>query len=180
MPPADTMKSTKWVVITGAPCSGKTSMIRELERRGFRVKHEVARALIDAALARGRSLEEIRADEEIFEGRILTAKVEIEKSLPPEALIFLDRAIPDSIAYFTHAHLDPTTPIRESRLYRYRQVFFFERLQIKKDAVRIEDEAAAKRLEQLLWQSYRDLGYQPVRVPLMPLTGRCDWVLSHL
>jgi predicted ATPase len=174
------MKQTNWGVITGAPCSGKTSVICELERRGFRVKHEVARALIDAALARGHSLKEIRADEAAFESRILSCKVEIESRLPPEPLIFLDRAIPDSIAYFRSAHLDTTLPMAKSHLFRYRKVFFFDRLRIEKDAVRIEDEAAAERLERLLWESYRNLGYAIIRVPVMPVKERTEWVLSRL
>ena len=32
--------ATNWHVITGAPCSGKTTVIRELERRGYSVVHE--------------------------------------------------------------------------------------------------------------------------------------------
>jgi predicted ATPase len=42
---------TNWYVITGAPCSGKTSVIRELEKRGYRVVHEVARAYIEGKRA---------------------------------------------------------------------------------------------------------------------------------
>ncbi|MBW2239191.1 MAG: AAA family ATPase [Deltaproteobacteria bacterium] len=34
------MQQTNWHVITGAPCSGKTSVICELERRGHPVVHE--------------------------------------------------------------------------------------------------------------------------------------------
>jgi len=174
------MKNTNWVVLTGAPCSGKTSVICELERRGFQVKHEVARALIDTALAQGRSLEAIRADEAAFEGRILARKVKIENNLPPQALIFLDRAIPDSIAYFKYAGLDITVPLSKSRLFRYKRVLFFDRLRIEKDAVRIEDDAAASRLECLLLECYQDLGYPVSRVPLLPVERRADWILSHL
>jgi predicted ATPase len=34
------MQLTKWQVITGAPCSGKSAVILELERLGCPVMHE--------------------------------------------------------------------------------------------------------------------------------------------
>jgi len=47
------MRQTNWHIITGAPCSGKTTVINEIERRGIRVIHEVARAYIDRQLGKG-------------------------------------------------------------------------------------------------------------------------------
>jgi predicted ATPase len=62
---------TKWSVITGAPCSGKTAVIRVLEQQGHKVVHEVARAYIDNELKKGKALTEIKADEWLFERHIL-------------------------------------------------------------------------------------------------------------
>jgi predicted ATPase len=47
---------TRWCVLTGAPCAGKTAVINELERRGHGVVHEVARAHVEAKLAEGRRI----------------------------------------------------------------------------------------------------------------------------
>ena len=65
------MRYTHWQVITGAPCSGKTAVIRELENRGFRVVHEVARSFIEAQLKEGKSLTAVKADRLAFERHIL-------------------------------------------------------------------------------------------------------------
>ena len=46
---------TNWYVITGAPSSGKSSVIRELENLGYRVVHEVARAYIEEELKKGKN-----------------------------------------------------------------------------------------------------------------------------
>jgi predicted ATPase len=35
------MSETNWYVVTGAPSSGKTTLVRELEKLGYRVVHEV-------------------------------------------------------------------------------------------------------------------------------------------
>lgn len=174
------MQPTHWYVITGAPCSGKTSVIRAFEIRGYTVVHEVARQMIDEELRQGRSLAEIKADELSFERRILNRKIAVESSLPAMAPVFLDRAVPDSIAYFRHTGLDIEAPLAGSRLFRYKKIFLFERLQFEKDRVRSEDDTAAEELERLLVESYRMLDYELLRVPVMPVAARCDFILKHL
>jgi predicted ATPase len=171
--------ATDWCVVTGAPCSGKTAVIQELERRGHRVVHEVARSVIARGLREGKTLAQIRLDEEAFESRILAEKCRLESSLPPRMRIFLDRGLPDSIAYFELAGLDPKPAMEKSRLRWYRRVFLFARLPFEIDAVRAEDEALAKRIESCIRRGYVRLGYAPIPVPVMPVAARCDFVLRH-
>ena len=66
-PGAQPVRSTRWCVITGAPSSGKTAVILDLERRGFRVVHEAARAYIEQELEKGRRLQEVKSDRLHFE-----------------------------------------------------------------------------------------------------------------
>ena len=174
------MRQTNWCVITGAPCSGKTAVIDELAWRGYRVIHEVARAYIDGQLENGLRLDQIRADELLFERHILHEKVRIESALADKETIFFDRGIPDSIAYFKLAGLDFAEPFSMSRLVRYKRVFFFERLGFLKDNVRSEDEDKAAKLHFLIEESYRKLGYDMVPVPVLPVRDRADLVLKHL
>ena len=174
------MQKTNWRVITGAPCSGKTSVIKALARAGYAVVHEAARAYIDEELKRGRRIDEIKADEQAFEGRILERKVRIEFSLATASTVFLDRAIPDSIAYYRLSGLNPEVPVKKSRVFRYRNVFLFERLAFVGDPVRSEDDATAQRLEMLLNECYRELGYRVLRVPLLSVPERVDFILQNL
>jgi len=174
------MQPTNWYVITGAPCSGKTAVAAALEQRGFQVVHEVARAYIDEQLQKGRSLEALRQDIPVFERQILNRKMEIESQLARDTLTFLDRAVPDSIAYYRLYGIDPNEAIQKSRACLYRKVFLFERLLFEKDRVRSEDEHMAAELERLLMDSYRLLGYTPVRVPLMPIGERADFILNRI
>lgn len=171
---------TNWQVITGAPSSGKTTVINQLSKQGHRVKHEVARSYIDQRLAHGETLEQIKADPLAFERHILLAKVEIEKRLPPEQTIFLDRAIPDSIAYFELEGLSTSEPTALSRHLRYKQIFLLDRLSFEKDRVRWEDRDQAARLEELLAKAYTTLGYAITRVPVMSVEERVVFVLRHV
>ena len=173
-------ENTHWHVISGAPCAGKTAVIDQLSLRGHRVVHEVARAYIDQRLTEGATLEEIKADPLAFERHILFEKLRIEARLPKEDHIFLDRAAPDSIAYYEIEGLDPTEAIEHSRRFRYQTVFMLERLPYEKDKVRSETDTSAIRIASLLERGYTDLGYTIVHVPVMAIAHRVDFVLAHL
>jgi predicted ATPase len=174
------MRRTNWYVIAGAPCSGKTSVVNELERRGYRVVHETARAYIDEQLAAGKRLDQIKADERAFDNHILNTKLAIESSLPANETIFFDRGIPDSIAYFKLAGLNPAKPIKKSSLFRYRRIFFFERLGFLEDQVRSEDEQTAVKLNEFILESYRMLDYEVVNVPVLSIENRVEFILKLL
>jgi predicted ATPase len=162
------MSETNWYVVTGAPSSGKTTLVQELEKLGCRVVHEVARAYIETQMKQGRTLEEIRADKRSFENWILHAKIAIEAELPKDHVIIFDRAIPDSIAYFEVAGLDDREAIEKSPRNRYKKVFLLDRLPYQVDHARIEDNQIAIDLDQSLEQSYRMLGYDVMRINAMP------------
>jgi predicted ATPase len=134
------MEKTNWQVITGAPCSGKTSVICGLEQLGYRVIHEFARAYIDEELEKGKSISRIKSDILSFERHILYKKIEIESRLPKNELIFFDRAVPDSIGYYMLEDLNPDEPIKKSKQTTYKKIFFFDRLRFEKDAIRSEDD----------------------------------------
>lgn len=172
--------STQWIVITGAPCSGKTTVIRELERRGWRVVHETARRYIEEELARGRSLNQIRGSDPLaFQREILRRKAVIEEGLPPEERVFLDRGVPDSVGYYRLSGLDDREPQALGHRFRYHRVFLFERLPVATDEVRDENEATAARLDALIRAAYAEAGYAPVIVPVLPVERRVRFVLDR-
>lgn len=179
-PPDPLFEQTHWQVITGAPCSGKTSVIAELALRGFQVVPEVARDYIDTQLAMGLSLDLIKADLLSFERHILHAKVNLERHLPRKATIFMDRAVPDSVAYFQLDGLDATEPLGFSTLVRYEKIFLLERLSFEKDAVRSENDRAAAHLEYLLRQVYEQLGYAVITIPVMTIAQRVALILNSM
>lgn len=174
------MRITNWYVITGAPCSGKTSVISGIEQLGYKVVHETARAYINDELRKGKTLDVIKADMSLFEHNIFYRKIEIEYSLPEKAIIFLDRAIPDSVAYFRFAGLDPKEPEKRSADIRYRKIFLFERLRIKQDEVRNENEEDSILIDRLIAETYVNFGYEIMRVPVLPVGRRVDFILENM
>ena len=175
------MKSnTRWCIITGAPCSGKSTVVRALADAGYRTVPEVAREYIGSQLASGKDLASIKSDALAFERRILLRKVSIEQHLPKNELIVLDRAVPDSIAYYQLEGLDISEPLHYSRRIGYQSIFLFDRLAFERDAVRTEDQQISARIEALIVQAYTRLGYAIIRVPALPINQRVDFILSHI
>lgn len=169
---------TNWCVITGAPSSGKTSVIDELKRRGYATDNEIARELIEKLMALGKSLADIRNQDSVQElqRNILKVKMEHEAALDPQETVFMDRGTGDSITYFRRAGLDPVAAMTACEKFRYRRVFLFDRLPLKKDNIRTESDEDAADIEKSLKSDYEDLGYEVVRIPVLPVAERADLV----
>ena len=112
------MLKTNWCILTGAPCSGKTTVLNELEKRGFKCIPEVARVYIEQELSKGLTIDEMRADEAAFQKKIIEIKKQIELDLVPEEIVFFDRAMPDSISYLRIAGMDAAEVIELSKKFR--------------------------------------------------------------
>ena len=171
---------TNWFVLTGAPCSGKTTTLNELKRNGFRTTHEVARAFIERELARGLSLAQIRTPEAEFQRKLIEQKRTLEDSLPQSEIVLLDRAMPDSITYLKRVGIDPASIVSDCLKYRYAGIFLLKRLPFLGDDARIEDEQIAQYLEQELLADYTALGYQVISIPVLPIVERVKLIQDHI
>ena len=93
-------KKTNWYVITGGPSTGKTTVINLLSKRGYKTTIEHARHYIDTMKEEGNTVEEIRSNKRKFQLGILDMQINQEAELSPDEIVFLDRAIPDALAYY--------------------------------------------------------------------------------
>ena len=75
---------TNWTVLTGAPCSGKTTLIDLLAERGCQAIEETGRIYIDSQLAKGCTLAELRSDESVFQRSLLDVRLSVEDGLPTD------------------------------------------------------------------------------------------------
>ena len=170
---------TAWCVITGPPSAGKTTIIEALAARGHRIVPETARAHI-AGL--GHSPAEIAADAALqarIQHGIAERQHHIEQALDPAAPLFLDRALPDSIAYFEQLALTTDHLFAGARR-RYRRVFYLEGLPLQTDGLRFEDARDAAAIGEAILRAYRRLGYAPVRVPAFPRHGLAAAIAERL
>lgn len=172
---------TNWYVITGGPSSGKTTTVNLLGARGYKTTVEHARHYIDTQRVIGRTVEEIRANQQEFQRRVTAMQIAQEQALDPEELCFLDRALPDALAYYRFLDLTPDeTLLQAIPSASYRKVFLLDLLPLAKDYARTEDEAAQKRIHGLLGEVYRDLGFPVEAVPPIAPLERVDFILTRL
>jgi predicted ATPase len=170
---------TNWHVITGAACSGKTTLIDLLADKGFRTTPETARVYFDSEVAKGRSITDVRADRAYVTRQVYARMVECERGLHPADVTFLDRALPDAPAFFRLAGLDPNEILPDFFHSRYTSVFILKRFPFQKDGIRAADDATAD-FESWLFRDYSALGYKAVWVPVLPPEERLAFVLDRL
>jgi predicted ATPase len=172
---------TNWYVITGGPGSGKTTTVNMLNALGHQVTIEHARHYIDTQMQTGRTVDEIRRNQEEFQMGVLEMQIEQEAELDPNEMIFLDRALPDALAYYYFLDLPVSKKLEEAlKLYQYKKIFILECLPLVQDYARREDEKAQKKIHELLVKVYTDLQFPIVHVPVLPPEQRIKNILNNL
>ncbi len=175
------MNPRPWYVITGGPCAGKTSLIEELRRRGYEVVPEAARAYIEANLAAGKTINDIRGDAAAFQRALIPVKEHAEAKLSPESTIFFDRGMHDSIVYLERAGVtdDPTLAAALAKT-SYAKAFLLDLLPFETDQARTETAEEVQQIHEALGKAYESAGIRVERVPALSVTERADFILSHL
>ncbi|WP_025739499.1 AAA family ATPase [Aquimarina pacifica] len=180
----------KRIVITGAPGTGKTSIINELEKTHFFCFHEVIRTMTQEAKKKEGSKTMISnpivsvSDPYLFNKQILTERTkqfvtaqEIEKDI-----LFYDRGIPDVLAYmnyFGQEYEKGFIEVCQNHVYDY--VFLlppWEQIYVS-DEERFESFEQAQEIHLSLKKIYTDLGYKCIEVPFGTVRERSDFILQN-
>jgi predicted ATPase len=81
---------TNWHVITGGPCSGKTTLIDLLADKGFQTVPEIARLYMEKEIAKGRTIDDIRENVDALERSLIEIQLRFERALRTTDIAFLD------------------------------------------------------------------------------------------
>lgn len=172
---------TNWHVITGGPSTGKTTVINLLTERGYKTTIEHARHYIDTMKEDGKTVEEIRANKRKFQLGVLDMQIEQEAELSPSETVFLDRAIPDALAYYKFLGLDIDTLLQQAiEQVSYKNIFILDRLPFVKDYARTEDKEAQIKIHKLIIEVYESLGFPVIFVPVVSPEERVDFILNNI
>ena len=171
---------TNWHVITGAASCGKTTLIDLLADKGFQTVPETARLYIEGEMAKGRTMHEIRENGAAFQRLLIDMQLGIEGGLRAMDVLFLDRGVPDYLAYCRVFGPNPNEFLAECFRHRYASVFMLDPLPFEEDGARDEDAPLAGYLGEWHARDYSALGYSVVRVPVLSPQERLAFVLERL
>lgn len=174
-------RPTNWYVITGGPSSGKTTTVNILRSRGYQTTIEHARHYIDTQRHLGRTVDDVRNHQKEFQLGVLEMQIDQENSLSPGEVVFLDRAIPDAVAYYRFLILPVDEKLTDAlETVSYKKVFILDRLPLVNDYARTEDESAQVKIHELISEVYESLPFPVVHVPIMPAEKRVDFILENI
>ncbi|MCK5441733.1 MAG: ATP-binding protein [Maribacter sp.] len=187
-----TLLKTKKIVVTGGPSTGKTSVIEELERRGFHCLHEVIRSMTLAEKTQGEKIKIVSnpivsvSDPTKFNMKILNARIvqfNTAKKYNDDSIVFFDRGIPDVLAYMDCFHQTYESVFDESCQHlRYDQVFLmppWKEIHVS-DNERYESFDESLRIYDCLKNTYENLVYEVSVVPKGSILERVEFILDHI
>ena len=174
--------TAKFIVITGGPCSGKTTIIQALAAAGHTTVPEAATELIEDP-----ALENLRADPLEFQLQVLRRQLENEKQADERAetqsIIFLDRGIGDGFGYLSYHGLEPFEELLDAwpaARERSRCVLFFDsRPDYQAASHRSETPEEARRIHEILLADYRSRHDRVLLIPWLPVEERLALVLAE-
>jgi len=175
--------SPRRIIITGGPCTGKSTLIELLAGRGFPVKREVARAEIKRQLAVGSNLLPWQ-DVQGFSRVVMEKQLEQYRQVPTSGkVIFYDRGVPDLLAYLRKAKIHDALIEEQARHLSYAQPVFAappwpEIYNV--DNERRESFADMQIIHGHLLAVYHELGYRVVELPFASPAERLQRIEAEL
>lgn len=174
----------KKIVITGGPGTGKTSLINQLESKGFNCMHEISRDVILKAQEEGIDqlfLEDpILFSVKLLEGRLAQYH---EGNNTNNKILFYDRGLPDITAYMDYLGTNYPDSFHNTCLEnRYHKVFILPPWEdiYMQDNERYETFIEAKNIYSYLTTSYKKYNYEVHEIPLGSIKHRIEYILDQL
>lgn len=174
----------KIILFIGGPGSGKTTLINGLAKKGYICYPEISREVTLEAKKNGIDqlfLENpLLFSELLLEGRIKQYQSALNEM---ENIVFIDRGIPDVLAYMHYiGDAYPPSFDEASKTYKYHKVFILPPWEeiYTCDNERYETYEQASLIHQHLIDTYQSYGYELCEVPKATLEERIEFVLKNL
>jgi predicted ATPase len=171
-------------IVTGAPGTGKSTLVAALAAAGVATSAEVGRRIIREQLAAGGDALPW-ADERAFAALMLPRELAArDAALATGATTVLDRGVPD-VAGFLRASALPVPPALDAAAWAARynpRVFlapFWPAIFVR-DAERPRSAGYARATHDVMVATYRDYGYTLVELPRASVAERVAFVRARL
>ena len=170
-------------VITGAPGTGKTTIIKTLKQKGYSCVEEFSRELIVQQLAIGGNILPWKNQID-FENQIANKRYKQYLDSPENCICFFDRSSIDCIAYLNSNKLEATSQIIEIiKNCTFNKTAFYTPIWEEiytNDSERKESIESAIAIEKSLLEAYNFFGYTLVEIPKLTTGERVNFILSKI
>ena len=173
---------TKRILISGAPGTGKTSIINELSNKGYPCHREISREIISNQIAIQGKITPWQ-DLEAF-SQIVLKKRMTQFDEATEEIEFYDRGIIDVIAYMRKEDLiiNPEW-IRLAKEYRYFNKVFMAppwKEIYQNDDERMKDFNTSIEVHKFMVNTYESFGYEIVLIPKANISKRINFIQREI
>lgn len=183
--------SFKRIVITGAPGTGKTAIIKALETSGFYCFHEFIRSMTldakneqhpDTVLTNPIAFvtDSKQFNQQLLDGRRKQYEAAHDQK---EALFFYDRGMPDVLAYMDYFDQVYGADFRKDcEKHKYDRIFLlppWEAIYVQ-DNERLETYEQATEIHEHLKNTYTVLGYDVKEIPFGTVPERISFIQNLL
>ncbi|WGH76635.1 ATP-binding protein [Tenacibaculum tangerinum] len=172
------------IVLIGGPGTGKSSILKEFIKRGYKCMPEISREVTLKAQKEG--IDQLFLEQPLLFSQLLLEGREqqyLEAHQSNEEIIFFDRGIPDVHAYMNYLGSDYPPVFKEkSNQYLYTKVFMCAPWKdiYKSDNERYETFEQSVKIDTFLKEAYEEIGYHIIEVPFGSVQERCDFILHSL
>ena len=173
------MNLPKKYVLTGGPCTGKSSLINLFKKMGYQTVQEAAAIIMREEREKGKEVP--WEDLNCFQSRVLNKQLEFENKLDPIPIAFVDRGTLDGMAYFKLFEKTPPHELFQKALEnRYDGIFLLDFLPFyNKNKIRTESFLTAKKIHAFLKKTYKNAGYNVIEVPPLNLQARASFIYKR-
>lgn len=176
--------NTNKIVITGGPGTGKSSIIDELKERGHICFDEISRQVTLEARKSGVDqlflTQPLLFSQMLLEGRI---KQFMEANNYKSSAVFLDRGLPDVLAYMDYFGSDyPEDFVNVCQNNTYDAVLILAPWKeiFRSDNVRYETFEQSILIHEHLINTYKNFNYNLIDIPFDTVQKRTDFILDSL
>tara|TARA_R110000823_G_scaffold223255_12_gene351441 strand:+ start:322 stop:909 length:588 start_codon:yes stop_codon:yes gene_type:complete len=172
------------VVLIGGPSSGKTTLIEKLKENGHVCYPEVSREVIKEAQEKG--IEQLFLEQPLLFSELLLEGRKKQFNLAKQEevnIVFLDRGIPDVLAYMHYiGDSYPAFFDEACKEHIYTKIFIlptWKEIYVSDDE-RYESYEQALLIQKNLVETYQNYGYELIEVPKDTVENRMHFLLQNL
>jgi predicted ATPase len=175
--------NNNYFILTGAIGSGKSTILKELQKRSFTCVDEAARQILkEQRDIHGKGTPE--QDPELFTYLLLSRSIyQYRQMIDSPGSVIFDRGIPDNVGYADLFKMNNHPFVNASNQYRYNRHVFF--LQAWKEIYKNDDERKMTFKQSEIFgnrirEIYVKLGYSLIEVPSGSPGFRTEFIINSL